>query len=324
MSVRKREWITRRGEAREAWVVDYSDQAGTRVLKTFDRKKDADSYHDSVRMDVRRGVHTTPSKSPTVAEAAQTWLNRVEADGRERGTLAQYRQHVVLHIAPRIGRVKLAHLTPARVEGFRDDLLAALSRPMARKVLTSLKSLLKASKHAHVAADVSVGRSKRAERRLEVGRDIPTPAEVKRIIAAAAKANPRMNALLLTAALCGLRASELRGLRWSDVDLKGGELHVLQRADRYNAIGQPKSASSTRTVPLPPEVVGALKVWRLACPKGELDLVFPSAVGTIQYHRDMLDTLAPVLLAAGVVRGGKPKYTLHAFRHFFEIGRAHV
>src|SRR5262249_18488682 len=77
----------------------------------------------------------------------------------------QYRQHVNLHIAPRLGRLKLAHLTPAKVETFRDDLLANLSRPMARKVLTSLKSLLKGAKHAHVAADGSVGSSKRAERK---------------------------------------------------------------------------------------------------------------------------------------------------------------
>lgn len=316
MSVRKRTWTTRQGEQKEAWVVDYSDQQGTRVLKTFDRKKDADAYHDTVRQEVRRGVHTAPSKSPTVGEAAQAWLNRVEADGRERGTLAQYRQHVTLHIEPRIGKLKLAHLTPARVEGFRDDLVDKLSRPMARKVLTSLKSLLKAAKHAHIAADVSVGRSKRAERKLEAGRDIPTPAEVKRIIEAA-KDNPRMSALLLTAALCGLRASELRGLRWSDVDLKGGELHVRQRTDRYNTIGAPKSTSSTRTIPLPPEVMAALKVWKLACPKGDLDLAFPTGTGAIMYHRSMLDSLAPVLEAAGVVRGGKPKYTLHAFRHFF-------
>src|SRR5262249_41760192 len=222
------------------------------------------------------------------------WRNRVEAEGRERGTLAQYRQHVSLHIAPRIGKMKLASLTPTRVETFRDDLVANLSRPMARKVLTSLKSLLKVAKHAHVVADVSVGRSKRAERKLEVGRDIPTPAEIKRIIEAA-KDKARMHALLLTAALCGLRASALRGLRWADVDLKkAAELHVRQRADRYNVIGAPKSASSTRAVPLPPEVVAALKVWKLACPKGELDLVFPTGTGAIMYHRSMLDTLAPV------------------------------
>ncbi|HKA65036.1 MAG TPA: tyrosine-type recombinase/integrase, partial [Methyloceanibacter sp.] len=235
----------------------------------------------------------------------------------ERTTVRQYRQHINLHIAPRIGRIKLAHLTLAKVEAFRDDLLANLSRAMARKVLTSLKSLLKVVKHAHVAADVSVGRSKRSERKLEVGSDIPTPAEVRRLVDAA-KDGARMRALLLTAALCGLRASELRGLRWDDVRLKDGELQVRQRADRYNNIGAPKSASSTRTIPLAPEVEAALKVWKLACPKGELDLVFPTRPGAIMYHRSMLDSLAPVMIAAGVVnKAGKPKYGLHAFRHFF-------
>jgi integrase len=322
MSVRKRTWTTRLGERKEAWIVDYTDQEGDRHIETFARKKDADEYHSTVRVDVRLGKHTAPAKSITVAEAAESWIKRVEAEGRERGTLAQYRQHVKLHIAPRIGKYKLAHLTPPRVEAFRDDLLkpkaeGGLSRPMARKVMTSLKSLLKAAKHAHVVADVSVGRSKRSERKLEVGRDIPAPAEIKRLIDAA-KDDARMRALLLTAALCGLRASELRGLRWADVDLKAAELHVRQRADRYNVIGAPKSASSTRTIPLAPEAVAALKVWKLACPKGELDLVFPTRTGAIMYHRSMLDSIAPALLAAGVVdRHGKPKYALHAFRHFF-------
>jgi integrase len=317
MSVRKRVWTTRTGERKEAWIVDYSDQHGARHIHTFARKKDADEHHATVKVDVRHGVHTAPAKSPTVAAAAENWLKRVEAEGRERGTLAQYRQHVNLHIAPRIGRYKLAHLTPARVEAFRDDLLANLSRSMARKVLTSLKSLLKVAKHAHVAADVSVGRSKRSERRLEVGRDIPSPAEIKRLVDAA-KDDARMRALLLTAALCGLRASELRGLRWADVDLKAGELCVRQRADRYNIIGAPKSVSSARAVPIAPEVVAALKVWRLACPKGDLDLVFPTGTGAIMYHRSMLDSLAPVMVAAGVTdKHGNPKYGLHAFRHFF-------
>jgi integrase len=317
MSVRKRTWKTRRGEQREVWLVDYVDQEGDRAFKQFARKRDADAYHDKVRVDVRRGVHIAPSKSETVEAAADRWLKRVEADGRERGTLYQYEQHVRLHIAPRIGKDKLAHLTPAKVESFRDDLLKNLSRDLAKKVLTSFKSLLKVAKHAHVAADVSVGRSKRSERKLEVGRDIPSPAEVKRLIDAA-KDDPRMRALFLTAALCGLRASELRGLRWADIDLKANELHVRQRADRYNTIGAPKSASSTRTIPLAPEVVAALRVWKLACPKGEIDLVFPTGTGAIMYHKSMLESLAPVMKVAGVVtRSGNPKYGLHAFRHFF-------
>jgi len=317
MSVRKRKWKTRLGEEKESWICDYVDQDGDRHIQTFGKKKDADAYHDKVRTDVRVGApHVAPSKSIMVEAAAEKWLNAVKARANERGTLAQYEQHARLHILPRLGKHKLAHLTDAKLESFRDDLVQKLSLPMARKVLTSFKSLLKVAKHAHTA-DLSVGRSKRSKRKLEVGRDIPKPQEIKRLIEAV-KDDAQMRALLLTAALCGLRASEIRGLRWTDIDLKSGELHVRQRADRYNTIGPPKSAAGTRTIPLGPDVVTGLKVWKLACPKGELDLVFPTQAGSVMYHKNMLESLAPVMKAAGVVtRSGNPKYGLHAFRHFF-------
>jgi integrase len=242
----------------------------------------------------------------------------VEAEGRERTTVRQYRQHVDLHIMPRIGRLKLAHLTPAKVEAFRDDLLANLSRPMARKVLTSLKSLLKVAKHGHMADDVSIGRGKRGERKPEAGIDIPTPVEVRRLLQAADGASLRVRTLLVTVISTGLRASELRGLRWRDIDLKASELHVRQRADRYNVIGQPKSESGVRSIDLGPRVVAALKEWKLACPKGEADLVFPTEAGRVEHHANMLRSLGPVMAAAGVVaKDGAPKYALHAFRHYF-------
>ena len=44
MSVRKRSWTTRKGEMKEAWIVDYADQEGDRHIRTFDRKKEADDF----------------------------------------------------------------------------------------------------------------------------------------------------------------------------------------------------------------------------------------------------------------------------------------
>jgi integrase len=136
----------------------------------------------------------------------------------------------------------------------------------------------------------------------------------------------------------GLRSSELRGLRWDDVDLKKGELHVTQRADKFKRIGPPKSAAGRRTIPLPPSVVSALREWKLKCPKkdGKLGLVFPTAAGSVQFHVNIIErVLKPMTLAAGVTipvldaQGNprrdekgrpvvQPKYSgLHAFRHFF-------
>src|SRR5262249_48073110 len=147
MSVRKRTWKTSQGEIKEAWIVDCFDKDGVRHIKTFQTKGEADDHAAKTRINIKRGMHTAPSKSITVAEACDKWIKRVEADGKERSTLDQYRQHAKLHIIPRLGKFKLANLE-MKVEDFREDLLANLSRPLARKVLVSFQQMLKSNKYA--------------------------------------------------------------------------------------------------------------------------------------------------------------------------------
>ena len=71
MSVRKRQWKTSRGEDREAWVVDYVDQQGTRLLKTFPRKKEADAFAATATVEIREGTHVADSARVTVKEAGE-------------------------------------------------------------------------------------------------------------------------------------------------------------------------------------------------------------------------------------------------------------
>jgi integrase len=118
--------------------------------------------------------------------------------------------------------------------------------------------------------------------------------------------------------------------------LEGKQLHVRQRADRYSQIGKPKSESGERTVPLPPLVLNAIKEWKLACPKGDQGLVFPTGLGNVENHSNIVKRgLVSAMVAAGVTvpvldENKKPavtedgeaivtaKYTgLHAFRHFY-------
>ena len=319
MSVRKRTWTTAKGEKKEAWIVDYVDQDGDRHIETFKRKKEADTFHAQVGVDVRAGTYTAPSKSITVKEAAEDWIKSVALEGREVSTLAQYRQHAV-HINRRIGNVKLAQLTAPGINKFRDDLLRSMSRAMARKILSSLKSLLRHAQGRgnvaqNVALAVKINANLRDKKKLEVGVDIPTSEEIKAIIAAAGKSRP----LLLTAIFAGLRSSELRGLRWSDVDFKKGELNVRQRADRYGVIGNPKSKAGHRAVPLPSQVVQALREWKLQCPKGT-GLVFPAVSGDgVALHNNTVRAFTVAVSAAGITtKDGAPKYTgLHALRHFY-------
>jgi integrase len=336
MSVRKRKWATRAGEQKEAWIVDYVDQEGSRHIETFKKKKAADVFAQQVGVDIRAGTHTPASRSITVDQAAADWVKTVELEGRERSTVRQYRQHV-RHIVAGLGGQKLSNLTTPRINAFRDDLLKSMSQALARKVLTSLKSLLKDAKRRgnvaqNVASDVSISVDKRSKKKLKIGVDIPTPDEIKRILG---KVSGPLRPLLITATFTGMRASELRGLPWKNIDFKRGELQVRQRADRYNVIGNLKSESAERTIPVGPFVLNTLKEWKLACPKNDDDLVFPTASGNIQHHSNIVRELKSVVFAAGLTapildEHGKPakdaegkpvieaKYTgLHAFRHFY-------
>jgi integrase len=328
MSVRKVRWATRKGEEREAWQVDYFDGAGIRRAKNFKKKKDAVAHHDKVKAELSAGVHTPPRASITVRQAAADWLKFVEGEKREKATLRGYQVLVEKHILPRIGATKLSSLTTPRVEKLRDDLLdmakGVVSRRLAGKVLMTIKMILKDAKRRgnvaqNVAVDVQVKISGRDKPKPKVGVDIPTRDEIRRAIEAAREGYDRT--FLMTAAFTGLRASELRGLRWQDLDLDHGRLHVRQRADRYNEIGRPKSASGERTVPIGPLVVNTLRQWKLASKhSADENLVFATKTGEPQALNNIVTRVwQPSQVKAGVVDAdGKAKYSgLHSLRHFY-------
>src|SRR5215467_13617818 len=94
MSIRTRRWRSPTGEIKSAWVVDYFDQHRDRHIKTFARKRDAESYHAQVAVDVRAGTHSADSGSISVAQAGELWLQNRVAAGLEPTTLVTYRIYV--------------------------------------------------------------------------------------------------------------------------------------------------------------------------------------------------------------------------------------
>ena len=178
----------------------------------------------------------------------------------------------------------------------------------------------------NVARGVKIERKGREKAQIE----IPSRDELKALLGAA---NDDEKPLLMTAIFTGLRSSELRGLRWQDIDFEAQSLSVNQRADQWGIIGAPKSEAGYRTIPLPSALVSVLKRWRLRSNISAMDLVFPSANGRPLWHQNLLRRqFIPLQVRAGLSRphldrAGKPKldkdgkailtglYGLHALRH---------
>lgn len=337
MSVRKRSWTTAKGEAKSGWIVDYHDLKGVRRLKTFRLKKEADDFALTARTEVREGVHVADRETVTVKEAGNLWLKSCSAAGLERSTTDAYEQHLRLHVVPFLGTQKLNKLTVPLIRAFQEELRSkGRSAAMIKRVTVSLGSLLSDAQERGLLVRNAVHEmskrkksttEKRHSARLVVGRDIPSQNDIRAILTAA---EGRYRPFILTAIFTGMRASELRGLTWADVDFNRAHIHVRQRADKYHVIGMPKSDAGQRTIPLTPMVVKTLKEWKLACPKGELNLVFPNGEGNVEWHQNILKRgYWPTQIRAGVTvptdklddEGNvifAPKYTgLHALRHWF-------
>ncbi|RWI85958.1 MAG: site-specific integrase [Mesorhizobium sp.] len=353
MSIRKRAWTTAKGVEKTAWVVDYTDAKGVRRLRTFAKKKEADSFAATAKVEVREGLHVADSDSVTVSAASAFWIATGEDEGLERSSIDQRKRHIDLHIKPFLGSTLLSQLTVPGVREFQDKLRKnGRSQAMTRKVLGSLGSLLSDAQERGLATRNPVkdmrsrrsrGKERQADKRqkgkLKVGVDIPTREEIKAIVAAV---RGRWRPLLITAIFSGMRSSELRGLRWSDIDLDKAEIAVRQRADDYGEIGPPKSDAGERTIPVPPIVANVLREWKLACPRHripdpeggepitELHYVFPTGSGNIESRSNIIKRgFLPSQVAAGVTvptgekdEHGQPvlaaKYGgLHALRHFY-------
>ncbi|WP_070151104.1 tyrosine-type recombinase/integrase [Sphingobium phenoxybenzoativorans] len=330
-SVRKRTWTAPNGEAKTAWLVDYTDNAGKRRAKQFARKKDADAWSVGASWQVSQGIHTADSQSVTVSKAADLWIAKAEADDRERSTTKRYREIADIHIIPFLGKSKLSKLTKPIIEQYRDDLVATRSKAMAGKAVRALSSILSDAQRRglvaqNVAKDVKVVRRSREKGRVVV----PSREELKAILKAATDDE---KPLMMVAMLAGLRFSELAGLRWADIDFAKATISINQRADQWGQIGPPKSAAGYRTIPISSTLITTLKAWKLRAKPSDKDLAFPSATGGPQRYQNVLRRLyIPLQVRAGVSfpkldKTGKPmlddekqvvmtgKYGFHALRH---------
>src|SRR5436305_112867 len=101
---------------------------------------------------------------------------------------------------------------------------------MRRKVLTSVKSAISYAQGQgwcaqNVARGAKVATDKRREKRgpLRAGVDFPSKAQVKALLD---HVSDDRRAYLLVLCFTAMRIGEIRGLRWGDVDLGKGVIHV--------------------------------------------------------------------------------------------------
>lgn len=120
-----------------------------------------------------------------------------------------------------------------------------------------------------------------------------------------------MCARLHIALVCGLRQGEALGLRWKDIDLENGLIHVRQQIQKINgtyAAVPLKTYRSNRTIALPEETSEILQAFRIQV--GENELVFCGLNGEPKSSHSDYSDWQKALRSCGI-----PRRRLHDTRH---------
>jgi len=253
----------------------------------------------------------------TIADVSGRYVAQAKRRGRKRSTWENVESETRVHLDPYFGERSLDSI---RSEDVIDLISTLEEKDLApksiRNVIATLSALFnfaKAPQRRWAAENPCEGVELPAvPERTEIR--FLTLEEVDAAIANVPRGIYRAidKAMILTAAMTGLRKGELVALRWRDIDWTAARIRVRQNYVR-NEFGTPKSKRSTRSVPMADEVGGELeRLFKGSSFQGDDDLVFtltgeplPKANITRRFRR--------ALKAAGL----DDSHRFHDLRHTF-------
>lgn len=200
----------------------------------------------------------------TVSDLLARWLRARRGTVSEK-TLETYEQRIRV-IDDALGGLGLDQLTGADVEeGLTSLYDAGRSAASLNGDLQTLKTALNwgVTQARVLRENPAKGVKKFRNRSGEASNEVRffTPDEVARLLAIASR-QPE-NAALYRMLLLGLRRGEALGLQWEDID---GKVFHVRRAVKIErgglVVGDLKTSTSRRTLPLPAETANALEVWK--------------------------------------------------------------
>lgn len=195
-----------------------------------------------------------------VKHVADDWLDRVKRT-LSPSTWRSYELNMRLHVLPHVGHLRMSEVNPGHVR----LMIAALEKMNPTHTRTHSQAHHALSRLFEVAIELGLVTSNPV-RRVPRPRHEPRELQVWTLdqsihFLTRAKDEPRFAAFAL-ALVNGLRAGEIRGLKWQDIDFGRG-LISIQRQHGRDGERAPKTKRSRRQIPLMPTAAEALQAHRL-------------------------------------------------------------
>jgi len=251
------------------------------------------------------------------------WPEYFELKRREvkPSTLAAYLQHWKAHIASEFGDEDIEELSRSKckLQAFIDSCCGRLSPKTAKDIVIVVKNMIRLYYENVLGSAMTPSMRLKFPESEKNELESYTKEEQKKLIEWV-KENPSAMAFGITIALTtGMRIGELCALRWQDVDLDRGIIHVRGTLERVLDIergtgtkllmSSPKSRSSRRDIPVLPSVLKTMKAYaKVSRP----DYFVLSCAPQPVEPRHFRDSVNKMMAKAGVRR-----LKFHGLRHSF-------
>ncbi|MFZ5480442.1 MAG: tyrosine-type recombinase/integrase [Myxococcota bacterium] len=297
---------------RDGWRIRWLDADGKRQSRTFERFRDAESFLRERQAEaerVRVGVEERPPEAHLFGELCDRWLeNRASQKRSEKDD----RSYIEAHLRPALGGLRIQDVGAEHVDRFIRG-RRHLAPKSVHNHLTLLGSMLRYA--VELGWLKSVPRIRKPKL---VDGDylwLKTEDEVRALLEAARAEGAGAVELYATALYTGMRAGELGGLRWEDVDLARRLISVRRTYTRAKGTKN----DGVRYVPVLAPLLPLLQAWKA---KATSPWVFPTSDGTMMQPsaRVLQEVFQRCMVRANLATGKEKKgerLTFHDLRHTF-------
>lgn len=246
---------------------------------------------------LHKGLDLDGARQPLHAYLS-AWLATTIRRDVKTTTYHDYIKRCKIYIIPTLGDYALSALTPQLIRDWANAVRDNYAHSSAKQVLEILTRALDQAVNDHLL-DFNPARAVKPPRKrpdetaiddAEEGQQSLTPDQEQSLLDAvrrtdrhhtrsAAARSTGLYVLYVIALRLGLRRGELLGMRWRDVDLDGGVLHIRQQINAENHITTPKSPKARRAIPLTDDLIQLLREHKLQLGPLGRAYVFPDAHG---------------------------------------------
>ncbi len=293
----------------------FDARTARRIRRTFPNRTAARRWREDALVALRAGQLAEARPKTTMREACDAWIADARAEiARTRsgdpfkpGTIRAYDQAIRLRVLPTLASAPFYTVRRVHLQDLVDRLVAAGVAPATIHTTVGALGAIYGRAVQRNELEISPTHGVRVPAARNRGERFATPQEAAALLAAVPD---RDRAIWATALYAGLRRGEIMGLRWTDVDLKAGTIHVRRSWDPEHGPGDTKNRRHRR-VPIVAALREHLAAERLGQPPGH-DLCFGLEPGR-PFRPDRLQERADTAWT----QSGLQRVTLHDCRHTY-------